>query len=385
VILPGSTIGVLGGGQLGRMLALEARRMGYRVRVLDPDPACPTAQVADGCVTGALADPAAALALARSADVITLDTEHVPAEVLAALEPHVIVRPGAAVLATIQDRARQKEFLARAGLPQAPFAVFDDEATLIAAVTRLGGKAVLKSRRAGYDGKGQARTQSAGDAVAAWDRIGRAEAVVEAFVPFEKEVSVVLARGVDGAIVFYPLAENLHRHHVLHATRVPADVPDGTEARAQEIAAAVATALGHVGVMAVEMFLLPDGALWVNEIAPRTHNSGHFSFGGCATSQFEQHVRAVCGLALGDPQAFAPVVMINLLGDLWGPSGEAPRWDRVLGRRDCRLHLYGKARAAPGRKMGHLLMIGGDPGENLAHADDLLRALCQLDTAEPRQ
>jgi 5-(carboxyamino)imidazole ribonucleotide synthase len=357
------------------MLALEARRMGYRVVVQDPDPGCPTAQVADGCVVGALDDTAAGARLARMADVITLDTEHVPAEILVEIEKHRPVRPGSSVLATIQDRLRQKEFLASAGLPQSPFAGFADEASLVVAVERLGGNAVLKSRRAGYDGKGQARARAVGDAAAAWAKIGRAEAVVEAFVPFEKELSVVLARDLVGEIVFYPLAENLHRHHILHATRVPAAVPPGTERRAQEIAAAVAGALGHVGVMAVEMFLLPDGELWVNEIAPRTHNSGHFSFGACATSQFEQHARAVLGLPLGDPRLFGPVVMLNLLGDLWGPGGESPHWDRVLARGDCRLHLYGKARAQKGRKMGHLLIIGRDPQAALDDCDRILDEL----------
>jgi len=362
------------------MLALEARRMGYRVVVLDPDAGCPTAQVADACVVGALDDAAAAARLARASDVVTLDTEHVPAEILVEIEKHRPVRPGSSVLATIQDRLRQKQFLAGAGLPQPPFFAFHDEPTLVDAVTRLGGNAVLKSRRAGYDGKGQARARSADEAPAAWAKIRGAEAVVEAFVPFEKELSVVLARDLVGEILFYPLAENLHRHHILHATRVPAGVTPETERRAQEIAASIATALGHIGVMAVEMFLLPDGELWVNEIAPRTHNSGHFTFGACATSQFEQHTRAVCGLPLGDPRLFAPVVMVNLLGDLWGRDGQPPHWDRVLARSDCRLHLYGKARPAPGRKMGHLLVIGRDPLVALAEADQILDGLRVLDS-----
>ena len=271
-LMPGATIGVLGGGQLGRMMAVAARQMGYRLIVLDPSPRCPTAQVADGVVVGALDDVEAACHLARQVDVITLDTEHVPADVLDALEPIAPVRPGASVLRTIQDRMVQKQFLDRLGLPQAKWAPVDD---IHAALARVGRPAILKVRRAGYDGKGQVRIDPDGDAPVLFGKLRGEPAVAEEVIRFSREISVVLARGLDGQIRIYPIAENVHRRHILHTTRAPAPMSEPRRRRAEEIAVAVAEALGHVGVMAVEMFELPDGNLLVNEIAPRTHNSGH--------------------------------------------------------------------------------------------------------------
>ena len=367
---PGATIGVLGGGQLGRMLAVIARQMGYRVIVLDPSPRCPTAQVADGCVVGALDDADAARALARQVDVITLDTEHVPADVLAAIEPLAPVRPGARVLATIQDRRVQKEFLDRLGLPQARWAPADD---LDAALARVGRPAIVKVRRAGYDGKGQVRIGPTDDAAARLAVLGGQPAVAEAVVEFRREISVILARGLDGAIAVYPVADNVHRRHVLHTTRAPAVLAAARRAEAEAMAVAIAEALDHVGVMAVEMFELADGRLLINEIAPRTHNSGHYTYGACATSQFEQHLRAVCGLPLGDPRALSPAVMVNLIGDLW--QGGAPDWTPVLARPEARLHLYGKDAPAPGRKMGHLVLLDDDPERALGTAEALIAAL----------
>ena len=369
-LLPGATIGVLGGGQLGRMMALAARRMGYRVVVLDPSARCPTAQVADGVVVGALDDLAAAKHLAAQVDVITLDTEHVPADLLDALEPIAPVRPGARVLRTIQDRLTQKQFLDGLGLPQATWAPADD---LEAALAKVGRPAILKVRRAGYDGKGQARVEPGADAAAALATLRGEPAVAEALVRFAREVSVVLARGMGGEIRIFPLAENVHRRHVLHTTRAPAPMPAAQRARAEGIAVAIAEALGHVGVLAVEMFELPDGQLLVNELAPRTHNSGHYTYGACATSQFEQHVRAVCGLPLGDPRALTGAVMVNLIGDLWraGP----PAWAAVLARPEARLHLYGKDAPAPGRKMGHVLLLDDDTDRALQVAEQLIAEL----------
>ncbi|MBP6629408.1 MAG: 5-(carboxyamino)imidazole ribonucleotide synthase [Kofleriaceae bacterium] len=374
-LLPGATIGVLGGGQLGRMLALAARRMGYRIVTLDPSARCPTAQVADGVVVGALDDVEAGLELAAQVDVITLDTEHVPADVLAALEARVPVRPGAAVLRTIQDRLVQKQFLDRLGLPQARWRPIDGEADLDAARAELG-DVIVKARRAGYDGKGQVRIDASVDAEAARVALRKLRgqpAVAEEVIRFRREVSVVLARGAGGEIKIYPLAENVHRHHVLHTTRAPAPMAEASAAAVRALGTGVAEALGHVGVLAVELFERADGEFLVNEIAPRTHNSGHFTYGACSTSQFEQHVRAVCGLPLGDPRLLSPAVMVNLIGDLW--RGGAPPWQQVLAHPGARLHLYGKDAPAPGRKMGHVLLLDEDPERALADAERVIAAL----------
>lgn len=372
-LLPGATIGVLGGGQLGRMMALAARRMGYRICVLDRDPRCPTGQVADDVVVGTLDDVDAARTVAERSAVVTLDTEHVPAALLDAIAAICPVRPGPSVLATIQDRMAQKRFLDAQGLAQARWAPAGSPEELAAAVAHIGLPGILKARHAGYDGKGQARIEPGTDPQAAWARIGHAPAVLEALVPFAREISVVLARSITGEVRIYPLAENVHRRHILHTTRAPAPMPAERRARAETMATTIAAALDHVGVMAVEMFELPDGTLLVNEIAPRTHNSGHYTYGGCATSQFEQHVRAVCGLPLGDARAFGGAVMVNLIGDLWA-NGEPP-WQHVLARPEARLHLYGKLLPAPGRKMGHVLLLDDDTERALATAEDLLARL----------
>jgi len=369
-LAPGATIGVLGGGQLGRMMAVVARQMGYRIIVLDPSPQCPTAQVSDGVVVGALDDLAAGKALASQVDVITLDTEHVPADVLAALEAIVPVRPNASVLRTIQDRLVQKQFLDRLGLPQAVWAPVDD---VHAALAKVGRPAILKVRRAGYDGKGQVRVERDGDPVALLTKLRGEPAVAEAVVGFTREISVILARGLDGQIQIYPIAENAHRRHILHTTRAPAPMPKARRSHAEAMAVAVAEALGHVGVMAVEMFELADGTLLINEIAPRTHNSGHYTYGACATSQFEQHLRAVCGVPLGDPRLLTGAVMVNLIGDLWSPG--VPAWHKVLARPEARLHLYGKDAPAPGRKMGHVVLLDDDTDRGLATAESLIATL----------
>jgi 5-(carboxyamino)imidazole ribonucleotide synthase len=369
-LTPGATIGVLGGGQLGRMMAVVARQMGYRIIVLDPSPRCPTAQVSDGVVVGALDDLEAAKQLASQVDVITLDTEHVPADVLAQLEPIAPVRPSASVLRTIQDRLVQKQFLDRLGLPQAAWAPVDD---VHAALARVGRPAILKVRRAGYDGKGQVRIDRGADPERELAKLHGQPAVAEAVVEFSREISVILARGLDGQIQIYPVAENAHRHHILHTTRAPAPLPSARRSRAEAMAVSIAEALGHVGVMAVEMFELGDGELLINEIAPRTHNSGHYTYGACATSQFEQHIRAVCGIPLGDPRPLSGAVMVNLIGDLWreGP----PAWCAVLALPEARLHLYGKDAPAPGRKMGHVVLLDDDTERALATAESLIATL----------
>lgn len=367
---PGATIGVLGGGQLGRMMAVAARQMGYRIIVLDPSPRCPTAQVSDGVVVGTLDDIEAARHLANQVDVITLDTEHVPADVLDELDLIAPVRPGAAVLRTIQDRLIQKQFLDRIGLPQAAWAPVDD---LAAALAKVGRPAILKVRRAGYDGKGQVRIDPGADAEPLLARLRGEPAVAEEVIAFTREISVILARGQGGEIAIYPIAENVHRRHILHTTRAPAPMPEAQRRRAEAIAVSVAEALGHVGVMAVEMFELGDGRLLVNEIAPRTHNSGHYTYGACATSQFEQHIRAVCGVPLGDPRPLTGAVMVNLIGDLW--SKGPPVWHEVLARPEARLHLYGKDGPAPGRKMGHVVLLDDDTDRALITAEALIATL----------
>ncbi len=373
IVLPGGSIGVLGGGQLGRMLALEARRMGYRVGVLDPVASCPAAQVADFHLQAPLHDREAALKLSAQVDVVTLETELVPFAVLAQLEATTPVRPSASVLRTIQDRLLQKEFLQAAGFPQAPFASIHDPRRVQEAAQAVDFPAILKSRRGGYDGKGQVLVADSGALESAWQAIGGQPAVLETLISFKMEIAVILARGVQGEIRVYPLAENVHKRRILHTTRVPARVSERTRQEAERLACGIAEILGHVGVMAVEMFVLDDDTVLVNEIAPRTHNSGHYTFGACVTSQFEQHLRAICGLPLGDPSLLSPAVMVNLLGDLWLEG--TPRWESVLSRRNARLHLYGKAEARVGRKMGHVLIVNADADRALREAEEIVAAL----------
>lgn len=368
MILPGSTLGILGGGQLGAMLLAEARRMGYRVHVMDPDPECPCAARADRFVAAPLSDAAAAARMAEGCDVVTIETEHVAAEVLEALAARHVVRPGAAVLRNINDRLAQRRFLEAHGLPQPAWAAVDDAASLQAAVAKVGLPSILKTRRGGYDGKGQLRLRTPADAAGAWARQPH-PAVLEAFVPFQKEVSVVLARGADGRSVAWPVNENVHRDGILHTTTVPADLPPRLAEEAVAIARRTVDALGHVGVAAVEMFVV-DGRLLINEVAPRTHNSGHVTLGGAATSQFEQHLRAICGLPLGDPAMLRAACMVNLLGDLW-PAKGAPAWGPVLAEPSAHLHLYGKKVARPGRKMGHVLVLGDGPAAARERAEAL--------------
>lgn len=379
-VRPGGTVGIIGGGQLARMMALEARRMGYRVAVSDPDPNGPAGQVADHAVAGAFDDVGAAERVAALADVVTLDTEHVPAPLLERIEATTPVRPSAAVMRAVQDRLEQRRFLEAIDAPQPRYAPFSDVRGLREAAAAVGYPCIVKTRREGYDGKGQVRIGSEAQVEAVWPAAGRVPALVEAFVDFEKEISVLLARDLEGNVRFYPLAENTHRRHILHTSRVPARVPAALAAQAEELGARIAAALGHVGMMAIELFVTRDGRLLVNEIAPRPHNSGHYTFGACVTSQFEQHVRAVCGLPLGDPTLLRPAVMVNLLGELWR-AGE-PDWGVVLRHPEARLHLYGKREARDGRKMGHVLVLDDDTDRAMALAEDILAQL-QRSTAAP--
>ncbi|MCS0497527.1 5-(carboxyamino)imidazole ribonucleotide synthase [Ancylobacter sp. MQZ15Z-1] len=354
MLKPGNTIGILGGGQLARMIALAAAPLGLKTHIFAPAGDNPAFQVADAHSSAAYDDLAALEAFARTVDVVTYEFENVPVATAGHLESFVPVHPGPRALGITQDRLEEKSFVAGLGIRTAPFAAVDDEAGLEAALATVGRPAVLKTRRFGYDGKGQVMIREGDDASAAFAAIGRHPAILEGFVPFEREVSVVAARTADGRFAAYEVTENEHRHHILHRSTVPADVTPAVEASASAIARHIGGALGYVGVFAVELFLVVEGgeqAVIVNEIAPRVHNSGHWTLDGAVTSQFEQHVRAIAGWPLGAVERLGRVEMTNLIGD------EADTWHEVLAEPGAHLHLYGKAEARPGRKMGHVTRI----------------------------
>ncbi len=360
VIRPGATLGLLGGGQLGRMFALEARRMGYRVHALDPGHDCPAGQVADLEIRAQYDDLYAAQVMARSVDVMTVEFENIAAETLEAVAQVCPMRPGAFVLHTVQHRLREKRFLESKGFPVTPFREINTEADLRKAASELGLPAVLKTAAFGYDGKGQQKLTAQSDLASAFAALKGQQGILEAFAPFEKEVSVVASRSANGETSAFDVAENAHANHILDTTILPADISPAVAAEAQSMARGIAEALDMVGVLCVEFFLLPGGKLLVNEVAPRPHNSGHATLDACVTSQFEQQVRAVCGLPLGDPTLLRPAAMAQLLGDLWPEQGE-PAWERLLAFPDVKLHLYGKMEARRGRKMGHLTALADSP------------------------
>jgi 5-(carboxyamino)imidazole ribonucleotide synthase len=351
---PGSRLGIMGGGQLGRMLALAARRLGYRVHVFAPGGGSPAGQVADEEVTAGYNNEEAVRRFAAGVDVLTFEFENVPADTVRWAAEHCVVRPDAHALAIAQNRIREKTFLADGAFPLAPWAEVTDAAGLADAAIRLGFPCVLKTAESGYDGKGQRKLEKPED-LAAPD-LPPFPAVLEAWVPFATEISVVLARGADGAVAVFPVCENMHRHHILDATIVPAQIDPAVARNAGELAASVAARLDFTGVLAVEMFVQADGNLLVNEIAPRPHNSGHYTLDACVTDQFEQQLRAVCGLPLGSTELLRPCAMANLLGELW--DGGEPDWAAAAAFDDVKIHLYGKDAAAPGRKMGHLTVLG---------------------------
>jgi 5-(carboxyamino)imidazole ribonucleotide synthase len=356
VIAPGSALGVLGSGQLGRMFCIAARRMGYRVHTFSPEEDSPTGQVADVEVTASYDDLDALRAFAAAVAVVTFEFENVPIEALDAIERNAPIRPSAMALHTSQQRAREKTFLADRGFPTAPFAragTFDE---LWDAVARIGTPSVVKTAAFGYDGKGQHKVTTPADVEHIWNAIGHQEAVVEKFITLQAEISIIAARGQDGEIVEYPPFENRHRNHILDVTTAPASIPAATAADAREITRAILTELQYVGVLCVEFFVSTDGELLVNELAPRPHNSGHLTFDAAVTSQFEQQVRAICGLPLGSTELVKPAAMANLLGELWAEG--PPNWAAACRFPDVKLHLYGKSTARPGRKMGHLTAMG---------------------------
>ncbi|UPY36491.1 5-(carboxyamino)imidazole ribonucleotide synthase [Sediminicoccus sp. KRV36] len=360
----GATIGILGGGQLGRMSAMAAARLGYRCHIYAPEADSPAMQVSAAATIAGYEDVAALQRFAAEVDVVTYEFENVPAATLAALAGRVPCRPGPRALAICQDRIAEKQFLAEAGVPVAPWRAVHSLAELTAALAEIGLPAVLKTTRLGYDGRGQAVLRTAGDAAEAFARLSPKPLILEAFVPFTAEISAIAARGLDGAVASYDAVENRHRHHILDLSFAPARLPAAAALAARENVARVAVALELVGIVALEMFLLGDGSLLGNEIAPRPHNSGHWTMDACACGQFEQHIRAVAGLPLGPVTRHADAVMRNLVG----PEGLAA-WPALVARTDVVAHWYGKGEAKPGRKLGHanrLLALG-----TLAALDDV--------------
>jgi 5-(carboxyamino)imidazole ribonucleotide synthase len=369
-ILPGSTLGILGGGQLGRMFCIAARNMGYQLHVLDPDPDSPAGRIADDHIEATYIDEPALDYLARTCDVITTEFENIPAESMRLLASSKPVFPAANIVEIAQNRNKEKAFASRAGLTPAPNYPVLDEADLESAIKATGLPAILKTATLGYDGKGQYVIGSLEQAQAALRANDGVECVLESKIELKKEISVIVARNQRGETAVYPVAENEHRNGVLHISIVPARVDDAIRDEARLQALRLVEALDYVGVLAVEFFLDSEDELLFNEMAPRPHNSGHYTKDGCVTSQFEQQVRVMCGLPPGDVRLLSPVVMVNLLGDLWYPD-----WRVLLNEPNVKLHLYGKKEARPGRKMGHYNVLDNDLDRALAAANRIFSAL----------
>lgn len=375
VLYPPASIAVVGSGQLGRMFIQAAQAMGYRAGVLSTTPETPAAQVADWSVLGPPDHLPALRALADQAEAVTVEFENVSAPALRWLARRRIVRPGWRTLWTCQNRLREKTFLARHGIPHAPWRPVRTPDELATAVRDLGTPLILKTSSSGYDGKGQVLVEREADAADAWASLGRVSCVAEGWVEFAAEASVVVARGADGRAAAFPISLNRHERHILATSTSPAPVGPIVAQEAREVALAVAQALDAVGVLCVEFFLTADGRLLVNEIAPRPHNSGHLTIEAAYASQFEQQVRALCGLPLGSCDLTRPAAMINLLGDVW--SGGEPRWERALEDPGVKLHLYGKKTPKPGRKMGHITVLDETPEGALARVLEAKRRLTE--------
>ena len=374
MILPGATLGVLGGGQLARMFTVAARTMGYRVIVLDPDPASPAAELANEHICAAFDDQAALEKMGRACAAITTEFENVPAESLNFLATLCPVRPSAKAVAIAQNRIREKTFLRDSGFQTAAFIAVNSIDELAPALKKIGPSALLKISQFGYDGKGQASVNTLTEVVAAFEQMGRKPCVLEQRLHLKTEISVVVARSANGEAVAYPVAENTHVNGILDLSVVPAKISDALAQQAIHDACAVADKLDYCGVMAVEFFVVENDQLLINEIAPRPHNSGHYTMDACFSSQFEQQVRAMCGLPLGDARLLSPVAMVNILGDAW--KGEAPPpWDAVLNESRAKLHLYGKREARVGRKMGHFTCIGDTAHEATMLAGNIQKKL----------
>lgn len=366
MIPPGATLGLMGGGQLGRMFTQAAQRMGYEVVVLDPDPVSPAGRIAARHLQASYTDRQALTTLGSLAQVVTIEFENVPAEALAFLRHRCPVRPGPEAVEITQDRIVEKTFIRAQGLDTAAFVPILSETGIPAAAAEIAGPAILKTARHGYDGKGQAPVETPAEILAGFRAFEGQPCILEERVTLEREISVVLTRGSTGALVTLPVAENRHVNGILDSSVVPARIPDAVAGRAREAAGQLAAAMGFVGTMAVEFFLAQGDRLLVNELAPRPHNSGHYTLDACATDQFEQQVRAVTELPLGDATLLFPVTMVNLLGDLWATG--TPRWDEALRDPRVHLHLYGKAEPRPGRKMGHLNVFAETPDQALTAA-----------------
>lgn len=350
-------LGILGGGQLGKMFAIAAQTLGYRVTVLDPDSDCPAHAVCHTHIVAAYDDLSALDSLRSTCAAVTTEFENVPAKSLRYLAQSTVVRPNAEAVAIAQNRAEEKRFLQKCGFATARFAIVEDRNALSRAFDEMAFPAIIKTGTFGYDGKGQYRVRSMDEALDAFADAQNQSCVIEELVVFEHEISVVLARHSRGQIAVYPVAENIHEDGILDTTIAPARIGNDLAQQASDVARRIAKELNYEGVMAVEFFLLANGTLLVNEIAPRPHNTGHFTLDACPTSQFEQQVRALCDLPLGTPQQLQPAVMVNLLGDLWQPE---PDWSQLLGEPSLKLHLYGKTEPRPGRKMGHYTRIDSD-------------------------
>ena len=373
MILPGATIGMIGGGQLGRMFVVAAKYLGYKVIVLEPGANSPAGQVADEQLVAAYDDPAALDEFATRCDVITTEFENIPASVLDDLSKRCLVHPSADALSKTQDRIIEKEFISACGLSPVPYGVIRDSADIEAAIEAIKFPAILKTARFGYDGKGQITVNNAQEVTAGFASHHSADCVLEQRVDLDCEISVVIARSASGNTETFPISQNVHVDGILFQSIVPSKVNDTIAEAAKQAAKLIAVELAYVGVLAVEFFVTQQGELLVNEIAPRTHNSGHYSIDACVTSQFEQQVRTVCNLPFGSTQLLSPVVMTNLLGDLWG--GEQPDWNKVLVHPATKLHLYGKEAAKPGRKMGHFCTLAETPEAAVAEATSIFNGL----------
>jgi len=354
-VLPGATLGVLGGGQLGRMFCVAARTIGYHLVVLDPDSESPAGRIADVHIKADYTDQDALDELAAQCDVVTTEFENVPAESLRYLASKTTVHPSAESLEIAQNRNIEKKFALDAGLKPAPHCAISSEAEVENAINQIGTPAILKSATLGYDGKGQVVINHADELLSAYQSMGGVECVLEKKIDLALEISAIVARNTKGQSVCYPIIENEHRNGILHMSIVPARVDEALAEKAKQQAASLADALGYTGILAVEFFISTDGELLFNEMAPRPHNSGHYTKDACVTSQFEQQVRMMCGLTPGDTRLVSPVVMVNMLGDLWEPD-----WSVLLSHPEIKLHLYGKKEARPGRKMGHFNVLASD-------------------------
>jgi 5-(carboxyamino)imidazole ribonucleotide synthase len=372
-ILPGATLGMLGGGQLGRMFTQAAQTMGYRVMVLDPDVNSPAGIIADEHLCAAYDDETALKTMADNCAAVTTEFENIPSTTLAFLEALTTVRPSSKALTSTQNRNVEKAFIASLGIQTAPFAPIKSTADIDALDGKIDFPAILKVATLGYDGKGQVPCASLEDVYTAFASLDEKECVLEQRISLEREISVVLARSEKGDITNFPIAENVHVNGILHSTTVPSSVSTEQSQAAIQMANKIAKGLGYIGTMAVEFFVSTDGDIIANEIAPRPHNSGHYTLDACATSQFEQQVRMLCGLPSGDCDLTQPVVMINLLGDVWGNS--EPKWTVALNEPNLKLHLYGKKSARPGRKMGHFNVLSSSTELAMSQAEQIFDAL----------